>query len=306
MKSANKSIAPPLAGSTRALAVIAAILATGISASSAAASTPKAHAAVSCADVIVIGAAGSGERITRTDRIKYRDMGESVWRMASRFMSGMARDLPDDPGYSVDSTAISYTAAGVFETLTPSRGQRTLLLGGGPGLIAAAGFWYRNNFKKYIASINDGINKTVSTVRTIVSRCPESDLVLMGYSQGAMVVHQAEQKLEDAGNEDELGAIAGTILLADGDRVPWTSANEFGAVRAPNGMGVRTKFGGNSSRDVVDPEMTASICDWNDPVCDFRYDFIRHLGVHTGYLDGAAGRRTAAAVDWLVNEYRGV
>jgi hypothetical protein len=59
-------------------------------------------------------------------------------------------------------------------------------------------------------------------------QCPQALLILAGYSQGAMVMHQAELRLAAAHDDGVLGQIAGTLLLGDGDRVSHTAADEFG------------------------------------------------------------------------------
>lgn len=93
---------------------------------------------------------------------------------------------------------------------------------GATNLGAAELIYEKKNLKPYEASLADGVKQTIADVRAVLSLCPESELVLAGYSQGAMAVHQAELQLQRGGDEEALGAIGGTLLLGDGDRVPNT------------------------------------------------------------------------------------
>ncbi len=81
----------------------------------------------------------------------------------------------------------------------------------------------------YLWGLDDGIKAAVKAVKDRLSTCPGSDqnLVLAGYSQGAMVMHQAELDLASS-DPGALSHIVGTILLADGDRVANSKAQLIG------------------------------------------------------------------------------
>ena len=244
----------------------------------------------SCPDLYIVGLRGSGEKADA----RQSSMGPTIFHMAQRLR---ARFEADDE--TVTLVGVEYPALGV-ETLQPSTRELALL----PAQPEAAfGLWYRHNFKKYLGSITDGVDAAHEAIVRATTACPDSDLVLAGYSQGAMAIHQAESRLRDEQAQDALDAIVGTLLLGDGDRVPNTAAHRVGS-SAKRGEGVRTYAHGNARADVVDPELTAEICDANDIVCDFNVSRLLHFkrfsAVHTGYL-----RRATAidqAVDWLAGE----
>lgn len=255
-------------------------------------SAAPASAQRACKDVTFVGVRGSGEELTR----KNRGMGASVFRMGTRLRQRLKAD-----GEEVGLLPIPYSALGV-ETLVPSRRQLALAAAG--RIETALAFYYRNNVRKYLGSIDEGVELMLQALETTTANCPDTDLVLAGYSQGAMVVHQAELRLSDAEELDVLDAVWGTILLADGDRVPNSGARLIGTSQA-HGQGVRTNLGGNDRRDVVSPETTVNICNKGDIVCDFNAS--RILGhkkaskVHTQYRSGAL---LDEAVDWLLEDER--
>lgn len=123
---------------------------------------------------------------------------------------------------------------------------------------------------------------------------------MAGYSQGAMVIHQAELQLDDDQHASAHDAVVGTSLLGDGDRTHDSRAKLFGS--APlSGEGVRVYLHGRA-RDVDQPWSTAEICNQHDIVCDFNLARIKDAGaasaVHTGYLGHDPGILDQA-VDWI-------
>lgn len=276
-----------------ALAAIAiCALASGASAAGASLHTGT-SSRTSCADVIFIGARGSGEAMNPNNG----GMGPSVFHMAKRMRARLA-----NYGDSMDMSGLRYPALGV-ETLYPSAFQIGLLR---RNPLAALVLYKKRNFDKFIGSIDDGTAKMKQAIADFASGCPDSDLILGGYSQGAMVIHQAMLQLE--ASDSEAGyAVVGSLLLADGDRAAGSRARLFG--NAPRrGEGIRTYFRANNRRDVPDPELTASICDNGDVVCDFDRSAIRHpagaIHTHTAYLKARVGVLDDA-VDWLARELFG-
>lgn len=274
--------------SVLAVGVVCALAATG--SAGAAGHTPPAARAAACPDVFIFGARGSGEDADK----RLKRMGLSVFTMAAR----MSRKLRDD-GDTTRLIGVDYSALSV-DVLKPSRGQLALLPLG--GAVLAGSLWWQHNVRRYLASIDAGRDELVSMVRLYAGQCQDSDVILMGYSQGAMAVHQAELALQDAGNQDLLDAVIGTILLADGDRAPGTAGHAVGAPYAYGGVGIRSYVGAN--RDVPDPEFTADICTSGDLVCDFNVDRLRSFSsssrVHTGYDRTSVLLRRA--VDWLYRQ----
>jgi hypothetical protein len=115
--------------------------------------------------------------------------------------------------------------------------------------------------------------------------CPHTSLVMIGYSQGAMAMHQAELQLR-AHHPRVFHRIVGTLLLADGDHVPGTRAREFGSSLA-RAEGIRPYLHAIARRDVPLPGRTANICNAGDLICDFNLSRVRNFSraakIHTGY-----------------------
>lgn len=231
-----------------------------------------------CPNVTFIGARGSGEPADRATR----GMGASVNYMADRLGHALKAS-----GLKMSTVPIIYSALAV-DVLKPTRAEIALLVTGHP--LEAGALYYEHNVKRYIASIDEGILQTVKEADTVASDCPDNILVMAGYSQGAIVIHQSELQLDDQRHAHVHDAIIGTLLLGDGDRVPDSRASLVGS--APqSGEGVQVYLHGIRARDVDEPWSTAEICNSQDIVCDFNLDHIRSAkraahasAVHTGYL----------------------
>jgi cutinase len=260
-----------------------------------------------CADVMFVGARGSGElEEAATDGmgVPIDYMGKQLAKQVLAYGETFAfRQVP----YSADSVdelvpsgleIDSMKAAGVVGIGAPEAGVA--------GLTGAAAIYYARHAKPYLRSIADGIAKTIARVKQLTGACPEAELILAGYSQGAMAIHQAELQLQREGDEEALIAIGGTLLLGDGDRVPNTAAKLIGG--APRGgEGVRVYLHGVKPRDVAEPETTAEICVANDIVCDFRLQLDRAFysqgaHIHSEYKDNPQRRYLDLAVDWLAHQ----
>jgi hypothetical protein len=258
-----------------------------------------ASASGACANVVFIGAAGSGELEPSQNPSRFDDMGPEVHHMAEVMQTRLAqRNL------TLKMLPVSYPADSVND-LKPSWTEGVELLTLGP--IAGAVIYSQNNVARYDASIQAGINATVAEATATVSSCPGTMLVLSGYSQGAIAVHDAEVAL----SASVLGHVAGTLILGDGDRVPNSAAQTFGtAPKADEGL--RTYLHLVHAHDVPIPSTTAEICNADDIVCDFSWGTLtnvsRAVTVHTSYSSaGPNGTTTyspllASAALWLANK----
>ena len=240
-------------------------------------------------DVVIVGVRGSGQKKSDAG-----GLGREVATMAGTLEKSFRAD-----GETTRRVAVDYTAASV-DLLKPT--AREVGLPSGAALAL-----YVVNVVRYVASLENGVRRTMAAVRSIASSCPNSDVILAGYSQGAMAIRQAELRLDDQGDQDATDVIVGTLLLGDGDRVVNSQAQLFGKDSRLNGQGVRTYIHGmNSRRDVFDPDFTAEICDKGDIVCDFSASAIRHAGsamaVHTGYISSSRVGVLKTAATWLANE----
>ncbi len=254
-----------------------------------------------------IGARGSGEPASS-------GMGVPVTHMARRLGKAV-----DAYGEKMGTLNVLYTADSVSE-LVPDKAEIAEIAASGvlglgnpgagvAGLTGAAAVYYAHHARPYLASIKDGVRRTIEAAEAQLSLCPESELVLAGYSQGAMAIHQAELQLQHEGREELLDAIGGTLLLGDGDRVPHSAAKLIGG--APSGgQGVQVALHGFKPRDVVEPETTVEICVPDDIVCDFKLRtdvgaiaaYRSGSQLHSGYKDKPQSVYLDRAVDWLGRE----
>jgi len=110
-----------------------------------------------------------------------------------------------------------------------------------------------------------------------------------------MAIHQAELRMTN----HERAHVAGTILLADGDRVGLTDAAYTLGSSPLDGEGIRTYLRANSRQDVPIPRTTVDICNIHDLVCDFTAGSIPHYkadgNVHSAYLTQRPSLLTKAA-----------
>ena len=213
-------------------------------------------------------------------------MGNEVWDMYT-----FVRDRLQGAGMAPDRIAHTYVpyAATDVKVLVPSGAEiaafRVRATRG-----AAVAHWTLHHYKPYIASIDEGVRLLKQQVTAFLTNCPGTTVVLGGYSQGAMVVHQAVKKLSPALRR----GIGGSLLLGDGDRVPHSAARQFGS--ATLGQGIRSYF--QNPGDIASAGATASICDTNDIVCDFGITNAINSAwhgnrVHSSYRRGSAYRKAA-------------
>ena len=133
-----------------------------------------------CPDAVLIGAAGSGQR---DDILGVGPQAESV---VTAFTERLEETTPTS--ISAGFTALDYRAPGIIEG-------------------ALQGFQGDGMFD----SIIEGRDSLISLVATIDRRCPDTILYLIGFSQGASVVHTA---VVDMPGESQ-NSIGGVVVLAD-------------------------------------------------------------------------------------------
>ena len=125
----------------------------------------------------------------------------------------------------------------------------------------------------FLGSVDDGTSAVAKQFKAFTARCPDSKVVLAGYSQGAMVVHR---NLYDLAEDPH---VAAALLIADGDRLPAdTTINLGSAAGSPDrGKGVAQEhsFLASTNTSTLPPAIgtrTVSIYDAGDPVCDYDPD----------------------------------
>lgn len=238
-----------------------AVLATGISLTGLVTATVA--AAPSCADYHWIGAAGSGQR-------------DAEGLTANGGMGGVVyqsyQQLRDDllaSGHTIDAEAVQYPAAPV-----PLKG--------------GVGGWL-----DFLGSVDDGTDAVAAQFKAFTERCPDTKVVLAGYSQGAMVVHR---NLYDLADDPQ---VAAALLIADGDRLPADTTIALGSAAgtADRGKGVAQEhsFLASANTSTLPPAIgarTVSVCDAGDPVCDYDPDAKvsdSAIAIHTAYSPTASG-----------------
>ncbi|MCV7194365.1 cutinase family protein [Mycolicibacterium brumae] len=227
--------------------------------------TATATAAPDCADVHVIGAAGSGQR-NAMSMATQEGMGDVVYSSYQQLRSDLVK-----AGYTVTSESVNYPAVEV-----PEDGS----IGGWMG---------------FMDSVRAGAAATGAQYQAYVTKCPTSKVVLAGYSQGAMAVHR---NLHGLATSPQL---AGALLIADGDRNPTDTTIKMGttALIAPGetmGVGHEHYILAGTNTDPLPADLgarTISVCDVGDPVCDYDVDGDEatpaQIAIHTGYKPTAGG-----------------
>jgi hypothetical protein len=240
-----------------------------------AAMRPAEDAAV-CADVLVIGARGSGQPQSGSSQDGGTGLGPQVLGVAQR----LTRQLP---GRTVTTQAVTYPAQGVE------------LLATDPAT--------------YIASVELGAQAVQSTLRSRAATCPDERIVLAGFSQGAMAMHRAVQDLDRAGDPQArqiLGRTDGVVLIADGDRRRRDRVTDYGTAGRSQGISYALRPD-SGARGVKMPagmkRRIHSICVDLDVVCDYQpavhsgAGLLAGAAIHSdGYNDSRAVRRATDAV----------
>ena len=236
-------------------------------------STGTASAQPACPDVHLIGAAGSGERAG--DVSADGGMGRVVYKSYRDLARLVAQD-----GRTITAEAVTYPA-----TAVPADG----------GILDWAAF---------IDSVDAGVEALEQQYLAFVAQCPTTQVVLAGYSQGAMVVHRNLHALDASPN------LAAALLVADGDRLPQDPTINLGSVTAVPGAGKGVAQDwpilahAPAPLPVTVGMRTISVCDLGDAVCDYDPDAEDEMNpaavaVHTSYA-----RNTVAMDSWTVPLYQ--
>lgn len=255
-----------VSGIAAAAAVVAATAVAGLTAGAASAQP-------ACPDVHWIGAAGSGERAGAI--AADGGMGRVVAKSYRDFAA-----LIQQSGRTITAEAVNYPA-----TPVPEDG----------GILDWAGF---------MSSVDTGTAALGQQYQAFVAQCPTSQVVLAGYSQGAMVVHRNLHSLD--GNPN----LTAALLVADGDRLPQDPTINIGSVVTVPGAGKGVAQDWPILAHAPAPlpvtlgAKTISVCELGDAVCDYDPDAEDEMNpaavaVHTSYA-----RSTASMDPWTVPLYQ--
>ncbi|MFZ0158951.1 MAG: cutinase family protein [Kineosporiaceae bacterium] len=222
---------------------------------------PAAAANPGCRDITFIGVRGSGETsgMGRELDWTYAEFGRQVDRLLKNAAGGPR---------TYRSVAVDYTAADV-KTLVPIVGTTDPI--------------------EYLRSIADGEAALSSQISLIQESCPDTEMVIAGYSQGALVVHEVTSNW--MGSQAVADEVVGVGLLADPEKraksnIPYVGtakAGSFGVTSLPTPTG----YAPNDPPAIV-LKRTIGACDGQDIVCDFnhgRWSPLVGTAVHTEYAN---------------------
>ncbi len=198
-----------------------------------------------CAGVLFVGARGSGElgpgdKHWKPSRADPYGLGPTVNSVYDRMAAGLR-------GFrAVHVISVSYAAYSV-ETLFHARNQ-------------------------YFNGLAAGVNWTLGRLASQARSCPDQQIVLAGFSQGAMVMHRVLHDLgTTAARRRILARVAAAVLVGDGDQIPDDNQVRFGtAARNARGIAQSLRKISHASPVKFTPAVGArvlSVCDAHDLVC---------------------------------------
>jgi cutinase len=234
----------------------------------------KATTTTTCADVLFVGARGSGEagpgdigwKGTKSDPY---GMGGPVVSVYNRVKSDFAGD------YSMKVESVSYEANGVQTILHAPH--------------------------EYFNGLSTGVTWTEGILGGMARKCPNQAIILSGYSQGAMVMHRV---LHDLGNTASgrkiLARVYSALLIGDGDQVPYDNYVRFGSAgKGADGLGHRYVAWSHTSGAKFSKSVGArvlEVCNRYDPVCDSTPNDVNLLYIVI-HLEYAGSNALLAAAD---------
>lgn len=133
------------------------------------------------------------------------------------------------------------------------------------------------NTDSYLAGEKKGLAAMWGEYTSVRFGCPSSTkIIVAGYSQGAMVVHEFLNELAATSDTGGKRAVIGAALIADPERVKWSEPVEFSDA-AGSSYGVcellnaRVHCAAPDRLADISPTFrskTVSVCSYFDPVCD--------------------------------------
>lgn len=200
--------------------------------------------AAACVDLLVVGIDGNGQGKKDTP-------GQAVSAIANKIQAKAAKQ-----GRTTAVKRVRLSTPGAVVTLRTRKG---------PG----AGAVSRTGLQRWKKSVRKGTKVTRALVNGRLAGCPEQQVLLVGYAQGAAVAHRVLQDLDDKG---ALTNVAGAVTISDPYRVRKSSTGrpQGNPAAAKNSEGILTRF----TKAVGDvPEATdtfrvVSVCHQGDLICN--------------------------------------
>src|ERR1700674_1569977 len=190
----------------------------------------------SCNKTLVIGVPGSGEGTQPGSgkSSQHYGYGATVLQAIGSFKMAYRKSVTAEP--------LDYQAAAVtLDLLTPAGRVR-----------------YKNSVENGIATLTRRLNFAAS-------QCPAQPIVLIGYSQGALVINQTLVRL-GSGSPIQ-NQIAAVELIADPQRLGAASYTKGTASRSLSGISVAAGFYPVADLPQVIQDRTDSYCQSGDLVC---------------------------------------
>ena len=161
---------------------------------------------------------------------------------------------------------------------------------------------------QYFANLNVGVTWTLGVLGGQARNCPAQQIVLAGFSQGAMVMHRVLHDLAKSTTASDraiLARVAAAILVGDGDQVPYDNEVLDGTAGAgAKGIGHLYPSISHTSNAKFPQSLSAKVqrvCYRHDPVCDVTEAELNPIAfhIHTSYPGGAPllGAADQAALD---------
>jgi len=262
-----------------AMSMLAALLVVVASGPSTAAPAPAAPAAASaCAPVLLLGVEGPREK-----RASGATFSPALMQVGETFRARAAS-----------------TGRGVQLVRVTTGGAKPDKLIGNKPKAKANQAVTADLANAWAGKVAKGQSRAAAALQAAAAACPDQQIVLAGYSQGATALHRSLSAIQSTYGSRLMGA----ILIGDADRVRGTSATVVGAPAASRrGRGIGTKLLGNTTDAPAVPGGTPviSVCSKGDVVCDLRGNPAgKAVEKHRGYGSGAgaAAVTNAASSMW--------
>jgi len=169
-----------------------------------------------CPSIDLLAATGSGQYFNGSTNL-------GVSPQLSRVREGMETVLKGS-GISIGTRVIDYPADSVSVL---SSGLLDVLAFPPPLWGSALIVKLQLNARTYIAGKNEGLFGMRDAFLEELSKCPHTRIVPIGYSQGAMVVHEFLTLIAKVYNSTAQRAIRAAVLIADPERVKNSAVTEF-------------------------------------------------------------------------------
>lgn len=225
-----------------------------------------------CTDVLVLAARGAGEK---GRKVPY---GPTLQPLVDRLV-----DQVRQHDRSVTVERVRLKASGV----------RHLVRDDATGKTRARRATTPNLVRAWSTDVAGAAVRVEERLTQAATACPDQQLVLVGYSQGAMVMHRALLAVE--GRADITSRLVGLGLVADGDRAR-NAPRVKGAPAAEGGRGIATRHLGEVHGVPAGGSTVGvwNVCTAGDLVCDHRANRLRDAKrAHRGYAAGKAAKKVA-------------